>query len=69
MLLLVPTFMALIWELRAFCRYVCPVSVFVGPFSGMSILAVRNKSQMVCDQCKPHFCQKGNAKDGHALME
>jgi len=60
MLLLVPTLMALVWELRAFCRYVCPVSVFVGPFSGMSLLAVRNKSQQVCDQCKPHFCQKGN---------
>ena len=36
MLLLVPTFMAFVWELRAFCRYVCPVSVFVGPFSRMS---------------------------------
>jgi hypothetical protein len=62
MLLAVPTFMAFIWELRAFCRYVCPVSVFVAPFSGMSILALRNKSQEVCDQCKPHFCQKGNAE-------
>ena len=61
MLLIVPTLMAGIWELRAFCRYLCPVSVFVGPFSAMSVLAVRNKSQQVCDQCKPHFCQKGNA--------
>jgi polyferredoxin len=61
MLLLVPTFMAMIWELRAFCRYVCPVSVFVGPFSGMSMLALRNKSQEVCDRCKPHYCQKGNS--------
>jgi polyferredoxin len=60
MLMLVPTLMALIWELRAFCRYVCPVSVFVGPFSGMSYLALRNKSQQVCDHCKPHFCQNGN---------
>lgn len=65
MLLLVPTLMALVWELRAFCRYVCPVSVFVGPFSGMSFLALRNKSQLVCDQCKPHFCQKGSS-DGWA---
>ena len=61
MLLLVPTFMPLIWELRTFCRYVCPVSVFVAPYSGMSILELRNKSQIVCDQCKHHFCQKGNA--------
>jgi polyferredoxin len=62
MLLLVPTFMAFIWELRAFCRYVCPVSVFVGPFSRMSTFAARSKSRKVCDQCKPHFCQKGSHK-------
>jgi polyferredoxin len=59
-LMLVPTIMAMIWELRAFCRYLCPVSVFVGPFSGLSYLALRSKSQLVCDQCKPHYCQKGN---------
>jgi polyferredoxin len=60
MLMVVPTVMSGIWELRAFCRYVCPVSVFVGPFSRMSTLALRNKSQEVCDQCKPHYCEKGN---------
>lgn len=60
MLVVVPTAMAFFWELRAFCRYVCPVSVFVGPFSKMSKLALRNKSQKVCDNCKPKFCQKGS---------
>lgn len=61
MLMLVPTLMSVIWELRAFCRYVCPVSVFVGPYSRMSPVALRNKSQEVCDQCKPRFCENGNA--------
>ena len=60
MLMIVPTVMSGIWELRAFCRYVCPVSVFVGPFSRMSTLSLRNKSQDVCDQCKPHYCENGN---------
>ncbi len=60
MLLLVPTLMSSIWELRAFCRYICPVSVFVGPFSRMSMLSIRNKSQAVCDRCKPKFCQNGS---------
>jgi hypothetical protein len=64
-LIIVPTIMSGIWELRAFCRYVCPVSVFVGPFSRMSVVAIRNKSQLTCDRCKPHFCQKGN-DDGWA---
>jgi polyferredoxin len=59
-LVVLPTLMAFIWELRSFCRYVCPVSVFVSPFSGMSLLALRNISQDVCDKCKPHYCQNGN---------
>lgn len=61
-LLLAPTLMAFIFELRAFCRYICPVTAFVGPFSGMSTVALRNRSQPVCDKCKAHYCQKGNAK-------
>jgi hypothetical protein len=60
-LLLIPTLMSVVWELRAFCRYVCPVSAFAGPYSKMSFLALRNKSQAVCDNCKPHYCEKGNA--------
>jgi len=60
MLMVVPTIMSGIWELRSFCRYVCPVSVFVSPFSRMSTLSLRNKSQDVCDQCKPHYCENGN---------
>jgi len=60
MLFLIPTLMSLIWELRAFCRYVCPVSVFVAPFSELSTITLKNKSQSVCDKCKPHFCQKGS---------
>lgn len=62
MLLIVPTIMAFIWELRAFCRYVCPVSVFVSPFSEMSFIALRNKFQSVCDECKPNYCENGSKK-------
>lgn len=62
LLILLPTIMAPVFELRAFCRYVCPVHAFVGPFSGMSKLALRNRSQEVCDRCTAHFCRNGNAK-------
>jgi hypothetical protein len=62
MLLLVPTFMSAIWELRAFCRYVCPVSVFVGPYSRMSLISIRNKTQTVCDRCKPRYCKYGSSE-------
>ncbi len=62
LLILVPTIMAIFWELRAFCRYVCPVSVFLGPFSRMSPVALRNRSQEVCDNCNAKYCEKGNTK-------
>jgi hypothetical protein len=54
--------LALIFEHRAFCRYLCPVSGFLGPFSKMSTIALRNKSQKICDRCKAHFCEKGSEK-------
>ena len=62
LLLLLPTLMSPFFELRAFCRYICPVHAFIGPFSGMSKLALRNRSQEVCDKCHAHYCQKGNAR-------
>ena len=61
-LLVAPTVLSMVFELRAFCRYICPVPAFVGPFSEMSVMALRNRSQEVCDRCKPHFCQNGNVK-------
>ncbi|MBN2773925.1 MAG: 4Fe-4S binding protein [Prolixibacteraceae bacterium] len=61
-LLIVPTILASVFELRAFCRYLCPVSGFVGPFSRMSTLALRNKSQKTCDRCKANYCQLGSEK-------
>lgn len=59
-LFLIPTFMSGIFELRAFCRYVCPVTVFLSPFSGMSLVGLKNKDQSVCNKCKGHYCQKGS---------
>ncbi len=61
-LVALPTVMATVFEHRTFCRYLCPVSGFVGPFSRVSMLAVRNKSQKTCDRCKAHYCQKGSDK-------
>ena len=65
MLLLVPTVLSAFFELRSFCRYVCPVSVFLDSYSGMSFLALRNRSQEVCNNCKPKYCEKGSP-DGWA---
>jgi len=64
-LIVLPLILSMIFELRAFCRYLCPVSGFLGPFSEISPIALRNKSQKVCDKCKAHFCQNGS-KNGWA---
>jgi len=62
LLVVAPTVLSMIFEHRAFCRYLCPVSGFVGPFSRMSTLALRNKSQQTCDKCKANFCEFGSKK-------
>jgi len=61
-LILIPTLMSLIWRHRAFCNYLCPVSVFISPFSGLSPIAIGPKSQAKCDVCQQNFCEKGSAK-------
>ncbi len=61
-LLLIPIALSAVFELRVFCRYLCPVSVFVGPFSSLSPIIIRNKSQQVCIDCKTHSCELGSSK-------
>lgn len=58
--ILVPMVMALIWELRAFCRYICPVSVFLGPYARLSKLTLRAAAPDVCRSCEVQSCQKGS---------
>lgn len=62
LLLIIPTLFSIVYEHRAFCRYLCPVSVFVGQFSRMSPVAIRNRSQKVCDRCKAKYCLTGSEK-------
>ncbi len=61
-LIAMPFLLSMVFELRAFCRYLCPVSGFLAPFSRMSSLAIRNKSQKTCDKCTAHYCEKGSSK-------
>ncbi|NLX98708.1 MAG: 4Fe-4S binding protein [Rhodopirellula sp.] len=61
-LVVVATLMALVWELRAFCRYVCPVSAFVGLYSRSSKLALRATSPAICRRCGGHWCRQGSDK-------
>lgn len=52
--------MALIWELRAFCRYICPVGAFVGLYAKLSKLTLRAADSDVCQKCEVQSCQEGS---------
>ncbi len=54
--------MSLIWELRAFCRYLCPVAAFVSAYSVLAPLVVRNRDNTVCRRCPNKPCLTGNEK-------
>jgi len=46
----------LIFEKRAFCNYVCPVTYLLGLYSCLSILEWRAKDSSVCKACKTKDC-------------
>jgi len=58
--ILLPLVMALIWELRAFCRYICPISAFLGPYARLSKLTLRAMDPDVCQSCEVQSCQEGS---------
>lgn len=55
------TGMALVWELRSFCRYVCPVAAYISRFSLGARLSVRKRHGLVCRKCKDRACLNGNS--------
>ncbi|MBM4085473.1 MAG: 4Fe-4S binding protein, partial [Planctomycetes bacterium] len=61
-LTLLPLGMALVWELRAFCRYVCPINAFIGLYAMAGRLAVRPTKVETCRQCQIRSCQLGNER-------
>ncbi len=55
-------FVSLIFELRAFCMYVCPVGTFISCYSSLGRLMVRSRDRQVCSDCKVRTCLRGNEK-------
>ncbi|MBI5538630.1 MAG: 4Fe-4S binding protein [Bacteroidia bacterium] len=61
-MLLLATFLAFVYRLRAFCRHVCPVSGFIGLYSKASMIELRSKDAEICLKCKEKGCLRGNEK-------
>jgi hypothetical protein len=51
---------SLIFERRAFCRYLCPVGGFIGLYSQLAPLEVRVKDSAVCAAHSEKTCYSGN---------
>ena len=58
--LLLATATALLYERRAFCRYLCPVGGFIGLYSQAAPLEVRVKDSSVCASHREKTCYTGN---------
>jgi polyferredoxin len=52
--------MAVIYRLRSFCNYVCPVSGFLSLYSMASMVELRSRDQDECRKCKSKACRTGN---------
>jgi hypothetical protein len=53
---------SLIFERRAFCRYLCPVGGFIGLYSQVAPVEVRVKDSAVCAAHTEKSCYTGNAE-------
>jgi hypothetical protein len=58
--LLLATATALVYERRAFCRYLCPVGGFIGLYAQAAPLEVRVKDTAVCASHREKTCYTGN---------
>lgn len=61
-LLILSVAMALVFERRTFCRYVCPIGGMCGIYSMASMTELRSKSRGRCETCTTKECIKGTEK-------
>ncbi|HMB24336.1 MAG: 4Fe-4S binding protein [Chloroflexota bacterium] len=56
--------LSMVFERRAFCRYLCPVGGFIGLYSQTAPVELRIKDKQVCAACKDKPCYNGST-DGY----
>lgn len=60
--ILLAVVLSLVFERRAFCRYVCPIGGFIGLYSRLAPVQVRVKDRAVCAEHVEKTCVTGNAR-------
>lgn len=63
-IILLATFISIMFERRTFCLYVCPVGGFQGLYSQIATVEIRSKDKEICKQHKLKTCFLGN-ENGH----
>ena len=53
--------LSIVFERRAFCRYLCPVGGFIGIYSQTAPIELRIKDKQVCANCKDKPCYNGSS--------
>lgn len=53
--------LSMVFERRAFCRYLCPVGGFIGLYAQVAPVELRVKDKRVCMQCADKPCYNGSA--------
>lgn len=61
-MIIISTIFSLIYRMRAFCMYLCPVSGFLGLYAMTSKLALRRKDPQVCREHKTKDCFLGGKR-------
>ena len=61
--------LSMIFERRAFCRYLCPVGGFIGLYSQAAPLELRIKEKKVCVQCVGKPCYNGSELGSGCLWD
>jgi hypothetical protein len=52
--------LSMVFERRAFCRYLCPVGGFIGIYSQTAPIELRIKDKQVCANCEGKPCYNGS---------
>ncbi len=61
-LILLAAGLALVYRLRTFCNYVCPISGFLSLYSMTSTIELRSVDKETCLKCKYKSCIRGSDK-------
>ena len=61
-MIVVAAIMALIFRLRTFCNYVCPISGFLSLYAMTSTVELRSVDKDECLKCKSKACIRGSEK-------